>query len=332
MSAPDPQTEDRLPADLAPEMAALMARVVAEDGPQPDPTTLSPAQGRDLSERSNRHWNLDLPVLAARSTVHLAADASLGSIACRMEVLVPEAAAPGAILFVHGGGFAFCSPETHERCARLLAIESGLPVLVPDYRLAPEHPYPAGLMDSIAAFRQAFEASASAGVKPGPLLVAGDSAGANLALSVLLHEQTAGKPGAAGALLFYGTFDRDFGTPSYRQFAEGPGLTRGKMQRYWTWYAGPADQTQDVLACPLQATDAALSALPPLHLMAAGVDPLLSDSINLTARLEAIGRPERLTIVPGVTHGFLQNTIDLEAAREALRRAGMDARRMAAKD
>lgn len=318
-----------LPADLSPETADLMARVLAEDGPQPDATTLAPHEGRALVERTNRRWNRELPMLLARSSVTLAIDPSLGNAACRLEVLIPENAGHGAILFIHGGGFAFCSPETHERCARVLAIESGLPVLIPDYRLAPEHPYPAGLKDCVAALRQAFSATADVGVEAGPLLVAGDSAGANLALAALLHEQARSKSEVAGALLFYGTYERDFETPAYQRFADGPGLTLGKMQRYWAWYADPSATAADPFCCPLLANDAALQALPPLHLMAAGVDPLLSDSINLAARLEALGRPERLTIVAGVTHGFLQNTIDLAASREALHRAGMDAKRMA---
>lgn len=319
------------PSDLSAEMAELMARVLAKDGQQPDTTMLEPAVGRALAEKANRRWNRELPEIASRSSVMLEVDDDLGSAARRMEVIVPAKAGPGAILFVHGGGFAFCSPESHERCARILAIESGLPVLVPDYRLAPEHPFPSGLKDCIAALRQAFSATAGRGVEPGPLLIAGDSAGANLALAAILHEQSRGLRGADGALLFYGTYDRDFGTPSYRQFADGPGLTTGKMQRYWNWYVGAGDMEPDLLATPLLASDAQLAALPPLHLMAAGIDPLLSDSIRLAERLEAVGRAERLTIVPGVTHGFLQNTIDLEAAREALRRAGMDARRMALK-
>jgi acetyl esterase len=308
------------PSDMSVDMAELMARVLAEDGPLPDPTTLEPAIGRALAEKSNRRWNLDLPDVATRFSVRLAVDHDLGNAACRMEVIVPANARPGAIVFVHGGGFAFCSPETHERCARLLANESGLAVLVPDYRLAPENAFPNVLMDCIAAMRQAFSATAGNGVEPGPLLLAGDSAGANLALAALLQEQSGGLRGADGALLFYGTYDSDFETASYRQFADGPGLSRGKMQRYWNWYLGTDNATPALLARPLLASDAQLAALPPLH---------LSDSIHLAKRLEAIGRPERLTIVAGVTHGFLQNTIDLEAAREALRQAGMDARRMA---
>jgi acetyl esterase len=233
-------------------------------------------------------------------------------------------------MFVHGGGFAFCSPESHERCARILAIETGLPVLLPDYRLAPEHPYPAGLMDTIACLRSAFTAGRAAGVTPGPLIISGDSAGANLALAVTLHEQAANATPIAGALLFYGTYAADFTTQSYSVFAEGPGLTRAKMQHYWTWYAGGNDISDDILACPILASDEALAALPPLYLLAAGIDPLLSDTLSLHARLKAIGRDETVTIIPGVTHGFLQNTLDLAAAREALSAAGMDARRMTA--
>ena len=319
------------PSKLSIEMAALMARVMAEDGPQPDPTTLPPAEGRALGEKANSRWNLDLPPVARRLSVETIADADLGSKSCRVEVIIPEGAGKGAIIFIHGGGFAFCSPETHERCARLLAIESGLPVLVPDYRLAPEDPFPAGLMDCIATLRQAFTITADTGVESGPLLVAGDSAGANLALAAIFKQMSDNQPALAGALLFYGTFARNFETPSYQQFAHGPGLTRAKMQRYWQWYA-PTDRTApDVLACPGEASEAWLTALPPLHLMAAGIDPLLSDSIAFANRLKALGRRESLTIVEGVTHGFLQNTIDLDVAREALRNAGMEARRMAAK-
>lgn len=316
---------------LSPEMAALIARIAAETGPQQDPTLLPPGEGRALSEESNRRWNRDLPDMASTADVWIEADAELGSGRCRMRVLVPHGHAAGAILFVHGGGFAFCSPETHERCARLLAVESGMPVLMPDYRLAPECPYPAGLMDVVASIRQAFAATQSADVSVGPLLVSGDSAGANLALCAMLHEQSVRRPPEiTGGLLFYGNYAHNFATLSYAAFANGPGLTRGKMERYWSWYAGTRDIATDPLASPLTVSDSALAALPPLHLMAAAVDPLLSDTLILQDRLKALGRDETVTIVAGVTHGFLQNTIDLAAAREALAAAGRDARKMAA--
>lgn len=315
---------------LSEEMVASMMKTAAELGPQPDTTLMPPAEGRALTALNNRSRNANLPEMGTVADIWVEADRALGSERCRMRVLVPEDADAGAILFVHGGGFAFGSPESHERSARVLALETGMPVLMPDYRLAPEHPYPAGLLDVIACLRGAFAASVSAGVAPGPLLVGGDSAGANLALAAMLHEQSAGRPPVSGALLFYGCFARNFTTPSYEDFADGPGLTRAKMQRFWDWYADHRHLDDDPLACPLAASDATLAALPPLYLLAAAVDPLLSDTLRLHERLRAIGRNEGVTVVPGVTHGFLQNTLDLKAAREALSAAAMAAKTMIA--
>ncbi len=314
--------------NLSPEMRELMLRVESELGPQPDPTLLPPEEGRAQSERSNERNNVNLPPLAQATDILIAANAELGTPACRMRVLVPHGAGVGAVLFVHGGGFAFCSPETHERCARVLANEVGLPVLVPEYRLAPEHPFPAGLFDVVACLRAAFPATAEAGVSAGPLIVSGDSAGANLALAAVMHEMKAAHPLPSGALLFYGTFDADFSTESYERFAEGPGLTRGKMQRYWNWYCADENARRNPLVAPLLADDNVLRALPPLYLMAAGIDPLLSNTLNFAERLKALGRNDPLTVVSGVTHGFLQNTNELAAAREALAAAGEAARGM----
>lgn len=255
-------------------------------------------------------------------------DAALGAARTRLKVLVPQGARPGVILFIHGGGFAFCSPETHERCARVLAVESGMPVVLPDYRLAPEDPFPAGLKDVVSALRSVFAATKEAGVRSGPVLISGDSAGANLALSAMLHEQATGGAKADGALLFYGNYARSFETPSYIRFENGPGLTRPKMRRYWSFYAGEQAIDGNPLACPLMADDAALASLPPLYLMAAAVDPLLSDTLELGRRLRALGRDDELQVVPGVMHGFLQNTRELAAAREALHAAGNAARRL----
>ncbi|MBP2561359.1 acetyl esterase [Neorhizobium galegae] len=313
---------------LSDEMLALTQRVAAELGPLPDPTTLPPAEGRAQTLAANVRWNVNLPAMAGLGEVWVAEDTRLGSARCRLRVLVPPDAADGAILFVHGGGFAFCSPETHERCARVLALESGMPVVMPDYRLAPESPYPAGLMDVVATLRGLFEVTAGEGVRPGPLVISGDSAGANIALATTLHEHAEGRRLPDAALLFYGTYAHSFETASYVRFAEGPGLTRGKMQRYWSFYAGERAIEGDPLACPLMASDAALVALPPLYLMAAAVDPLLSDTLGLSQRLKALGRNDELHVVPGVIHGFLQNTNELSAAREALAAAGSAARRL----
>ncbi len=319
------------PTDLSATMRMAIARGEAANGPGVDTTLLPAAEGRAIAAQTNLFWNTDLPAMAQVGEVLVPADAALGSAACRMRVLVPEQARPGLLIFVHGGGFAFCSPETHERCARVLAVESGLPVVMPDYRLSPEHMFPAGLLDVVACLRGAFAALASSpakfAIQPGPVVIGGDSAGANLALCAMLHEQQQGHPLPAGALLFYGVYGADFTTDSYVQFVDGPGLSTGKMQRYWDWYC-PPDQRGTPLAAPLLADDAALIALPPLYMMAAGIDPLLSDTLLLAERLRAAGREQAVTLIPGILHGSLQMTHSLPEARAVLAEAGAAARTM----
>jgi acetyl esterase len=308
-------------------MQALMARVAAETGPQTDPTLLPPAEGRAQSARNNARWNVNLPPMAVDREVWIAADSVLGSQRCRLRILSPVNGEGGIIFFVHGGGFAFGSPETHERCARVLAEEARMTIVMPDYRLAPENPFPAGLLDTVACLRAVLRGEIE-DIDCRPLFVSGDSAGANLALAAMLHEVREGRVLPDGGLLFYGNYACDLSGESYRRFENGPGLTTERMRHYWNWYAGDRAIASDELACPLAASDVALSRLPPLYLMAAGVDPLFSDTTALYARLMALHRNDHIGIVPGVTHGFLQNTNELEAAREALSSAGAAARAM----
>jgi len=302
---------------LTPEMQAVVERLLVEDAGLPDPTTLPSAEGRALAARTNRRWNVDLPAMAEARDVELVPD-----LAGR--VLVPDNdGGEGAVLFFHGGGWAFCSMETHERAARLLAVAAGAPVVTFDYRLAPEHPYPEGLEDCLAAWR-AFGA-----MFPGRrLAMAGDSAGANLAVATMLRLQTEPGPTAAAGLLFYGVYDDDFDSPSYRLYADGPGLTRAKMQRYWNWYQPAPARRSDPLISPMRASDRALRALPPLYLNAAEVDPLRCDSERFHARLSALGRTDRLRIFEGVVHGFMQMSSVLADAQTATQEAGAAFRRI----
>lgn len=301
-------------AELAPELVALQAEADAATGPAADPTLLPAAEGRAFAARRDGWWNRDLPPVARVEDVEVPADPELGTPALAARLLVPGEARPGLLVYVHGGGFAFGSPASHDRCARALALGTGLPALLPDYRLAPEHPFPAGLRDTIATLRAAPAVARSAGLAPGAVVVAGDSAGANLALAALLSETAEGRAvPAEAAALFYGVFDADFESPSYRAFAEGPGLTRAKMRRYWDWYLADPEARATPLAAPLRAEAAALAALPPVFLLAAGVDPLLSDTLALAERLGV-----EPVVVPGVTHGFLQMSRDLPQARDAI--------------
>lgn len=302
-----------------PEMAAIMARLAEEDGGLPDQTALPLDQGRAQNEAVNRRWNRDLPPLES------IADLTLGGRPARR---FRPADARGTVLYIHGGGWAYCSLATHERAMRCLALATGMEVLGLDYRRAPEYPFPLPLDDSIAAWR---ELAARGGAAGGPVALSGDSAGANLALAAMLHESRKGRRLPDCALLFYGVYDDDHDTPSHRSLGVGYGLTTERMQHYWDWYAPPRDR-RNVLAAPLKAPDEELAALPPLYLNAAGLDPLLSDTLRLARRLDGLGRrQDALTIHPGVVHGFMQMTAALAEARAAFDAVGAFCRSFAEK-
>jgi acetyl esterase len=304
-----------------PEMAAIMARLAAEDGHLPDPTTVPAAAGRAQAEVGNVRWNQDLPPMETAALTLPGGDGP------RPARLFRPPAARGAILYIHGGGWAFCSLDTHDRAMRCLAEATGMAVIGIDYRLAPEHPYPAGLDDSVAAWRALPEVLAEHEIA-GPLGISGDSAGANLALALMLHEQAAGRPLPDFGLLFYGVYAVDHETDSHRRFGPGGyGLTSAKMIRYRDWYApDPATWDQPSVS-PLAAPDAALRALPPLYLNAAGLDPLLGDTLALGERLHRLGRADPVRVHGGVIHGFMQMTSALAEARTAFAEAGAWARR-----
>jgi len=291
--------------EMTPEMQAIVARTKAEDADLVDWLELPPAEGRAQSFHVNERWNVDLPEMEA-------VDGTLAGLPART-LTPPNDAGKGAILFVHGGGFAFCSQDTHQRSARSLALAAAAPVVTFDYRLAPEHPFPVPLEDTRSAWAD------FAPRYPGRTLgIAGDSAGANLSLTAMLAGLT---PMPDTALLFYGVFGADFESPSYRVFAETSGLTRAKMIRFFDWYV-PESERDNPLVSPLCASDEALKALPPLYLNAAGIDPLLSDAERLSARLKSLGRDDPFDLYEGVLHGFMQMTVALPVAREAHQAAG----------
>jgi acetyl esterase len=288
-----------------PQMEAIL--LAQQNAPTPNPETLPIAEARANFEHANVAWNTPLPPMDAR-------DLMCGGVSCRLVVPpgMPSTsttrpnASSSLVLFIHGGGWTFGSPATHERFARLLAQASGAAVLLPDYHLAPEHPAPAGIEDVLAVM-----ADLDAVVQPDTKLVlCGDSAGANIALGAALS-----RPSRSITMLslLYGCFAPVFDTESHRRNGDGRfGLSTARMQWYWANWLG---QTRDPRAAPLHGD---MAGLPRCHLLAAELDPLCDDSFLLAGRLAAASVPLRLDVVPGVTHGFLQMSARLQPAQDAI--------------
>jgi acetyl esterase len=188
-----------------------------------------------------------------------------------------------------------------------------------DYRLAPENPFPAPLDDTMAAIAFVRAGGLGDAVDASRLALAGDSAGATLALAAMLRLRDEGAPMPAAAALFYGCYAPIFDTPSHKAFGEGYLLTSVNMRWYWTNYLGGTLEAPPALAAPLHAR---LEGLPPLHLSAAGLDPLRDDTSRLATRLAEAGVPFSYEHVPGVVHGCLRMTRRLGPARDLIRSAG----------
>lgn len=297
---------------LHPEMAKAMARNTA---PAVDLMALPAEEGRAAYEARWRPWNANPPsMLESRDLTLPRRDGA--SIAARFHK--PSPTASGLVIYVHGGGWRFGSPASHEHLARLLALGTDAHVLSIDYRLAPEHPFPAPCDDVLDAIAVA-ETGRCAGLSKPAIALAGDSAGAALALSALIRRREARLPPLAGAALFYGCFARDYGTGSYKRFGDGKfGLPRARVEQYWRDYLGDAAHDPASGAVP---GEAALDGLPPLFLHAAGLDVLLDDTLALAARLAETDVRFRVDVEPGLVHGHLQMAPHLAPARRVVRTA-----------
>ncbi len=214
-----------------------------------------------------------------------------------LRVYRPDAA-PGeaAIVFLHGGGFVFGDLETHDGLCRRLVRASGLTVVAVDYRLAPEHPYPAALDDGLAAV--AWVRTTLGATRIG---LAGDSAGAQVATAMALALAARGSPVAALGLL-YPLADPDRAGASQRALGEGHMLTGAFLAWSWEAYRGGRDLSNDPLF-DLRRAD--LSRLPPMTVVTAGYDPLRDEGLALAARAVEAGVRVSAWHYPDMIHGFL---------------------------
>ncbi|HZU91771.1 MAG TPA: alpha/beta hydrolase [Stellaceae bacterium] len=208
------------------------------------------------------------------------------------------------LVFFHGSGFVLCSLDTHDGMCRNLCAGARCLVASVDYRLAPEHKFPAGIEDCLRATRWAAAHAAALNADATHIAVAGDSAGGNMAAVTALRVRDEGGPVLCGQLLLYPVTDYHTpGTPSYEQNAEGYGLTRDTMKWFWAHYLNDASEGAHPHAAPLRAPD--LSGLPPALVVTAEYDPLRDEGEAYAEKLKAAGVPTTLRRYDGVNHGFM---------------------------
>src|SRR4051794_26424752 len=259
-----------------------------------------------------RRLALQTRALAHRPALDLAiSDHRAGDVGGRL--YVPAAAAsPGPLLvYFHGGGWVQGSVETHDAACRLLAHLSGVRLLSVDYRLAPEHPYPAAVHDALAAYRWAAAHAAELGADPARLAVGGDSAGGTLAAVVALAARDDDTmPGAVFQLLLYPVTDVAARAASYATFAHGYVLTASGMDWFAGKYLPDVARRTEPQASPLRAPD--LSGLPPAYVATCLPDVLRDEGEAYVARLRAAGVP-----VAGQRHALVHGFVNMTAARSS---------------
>ncbi len=232
-----------------------------------------------------------------------------------------------AVLYLHGGGWAAGSVDTHDGLCAALAHDANAVVASVQYRRAPESPFPAPNDDAFGALLWLAGSARDLDIEASRIAVAGDSAGAHLALGAAIEARDRGGPRIALQLLFYPVVAPDFETASYREHANST-LTRTDMIEYWNHYLPGGIAQGDHRALPLRAP---LRGLPPAHIVVAGLDPLHDEGVSLAGQLREQGVSAVLVDEPTLVHGFLRASPFVRRAREvrlaAARAAGEALRR-----
>jgi acetyl esterase len=226
------------------------------------------------------------------------------------------------VVFYHGGGFALGDLETHDPVARAHAVGAEAIVVSVDYRLAPEHPFPAGLDDCWAALQWTAEHAAELGGDPNRIAVAGDSAGGNLAAVVAQLARDNGSPKLAFQLLWYPTTAANLSLPSFTENADAPILNQDVIDAFLTWYIPGVDIT-DPAALPAKMAPANASdfrGLAPAYIGTAEHDPLRDEGSHYAELLNAAGVPAELSNEPTLVHGYVSFALLIPAAAEATNR------------
>lgn len=302
----DPEEKPAVDTILQKVLEAVPFQLTTDGGPE--------AARRRFAELPRREAHPDL------RTEDRTVDGPAGPIPIRV-YWPPEAdgTAVPVVVFLHGGGWSVGDLDTYDGTARMHAVGAGAVVVSVDYRLAPEHPYPAAVDDVWAATQWVGRHAAQLGADPARIAVAGDSAGGNLAAVVSQLARDAGAPTIAYQLLWYPSTTFDTTLPSFTENADAPVLSLSACSGYTRWYIGDLDMSEPpATLVPARAGD--LSGLPPTYIAVAGHDPLRDDGARYAELLTAAGVPVELHNAETLVHGYLGYAGVVPAATEAMDR------------
>ena len=222
-----------------------------------------------------------------------------------------------ALVYFHGGGWVVGDLDSTESQCGIIAREAGCKVVSVQYRLAPEHKFPAGVEDAYAATGYISKHASDLGIDPTRLAVGGDSAGGNLAAVVSWMAKDRGGPPICYQLLIYPITDFSFTTPSYIDYADGYLLTQKAMEWYWKHYLNAPDEGHHPYCSIMRA--AYLQGLPPALIITAEFDPLRDEGEAYGRRLKESGVQAEIRRYDGMIHGFLFMDAALPQGRQGLK-------------
>jgi acetyl esterase len=302
MSSLDPQT-----ANLLDELKALCV---------PSFSDLSVAGARKLHADVFKHEASDVDLKAVQE---LRIPGNMDDVPIRIYRPYDDQPLP-IVVFAHGGGWILGDLDNHDHVCRLLARESGCLLVSVDYRLAPEHPFPAALEDIFSVVKWVADRGDVIGGDPDRIAIAGDSSGGNLSAAVALMDRERGLRALSHQALIYPATDYAFDTDSYHENAEGYFLTREDMRFFWNHYLTKRIDRHHPYASPLRAPD--LSGLPSTTIVTAEFDPLRDDGAIYAEQLANADVSVEHRDYEGVIHGFFHLPEKIDAGRKCIKYVG----------
>jgi acetyl esterase len=290
-----------MPVTLDPSAAAVQKIMKELNRPAYDAVPV--AEAREMMTQGRAAIQPDPPDMA--SIEDMSVPAPHGTIPVRVyrPLTLPKSGLAPGLVFYHGGGWVIGDLDSHDVVCRQIATQAGFVIVAVDYRLAPEHKFPAGVDDCIASTNWVAANTARLGIDGDRLFIGGDSAGGNLAAVVAMHARDNKGPAIKGQVLVYPVTDLAMKHPSYLDTDRGVLLTHAMMRWFRDHYLADHKQIDDWRASPLRMSN--LKSLPQAFVLTAGADPLHDEGEEFARRLKQAGIAVTYVDYPGQFHGFI---------------------------